>query len=376
MPGRIEKRGENKYLVRYFLGRDSQGKRKYTAKIFHGTKKDAARYLRDRLREKDLGLQPAPEPFSLEDFLEKWLKTVARPKIEKVTLHNYTKLAERVTKVLGKHQLAELKKMHIQQFYAELQEAEYATSTIRQTHQVLKAALQQAVDWELIPSNPCAGLKTPPVKRKERPVLTQEEVATFRAQASGTRYAVLFDLALSTGLRPEEFFALKWSDIDFQKGMVSVQRTMIREPQGGWYYGKPKSDRSRRTVPIPPSLVKGLQEHRRRQLEHKMKVGSYYRDHNLVFTCHNGEPVVHHNLASRYWKPLLKKAGLDQTYPLYTLRHTFCTLMIGAKVDLKTISERMGHSSVAFTIQTYGHVLPVMQQEATAQAEKIVFGTL
>lgn len=112
----------------------------------------------------------------------------------------------------------------------------------------------------------------------------------FLEAAVKDSHGVIFAFALSTGMRPEEYLALKWSDIDLSKGTATVQRTLQRRKGGGWYYGEPKTSRSRRTIPLPASLVRSLIEHKRQQAEARLKVGASYQQHDLVFASQDGTP--------------------------------------------------------------------------------------
>jgi integrase len=138
------------------------------------------------------------------------------------------------------------------------------------------------------------------------------------------------------------------------------------------YFSEPKTAKSRRTVPLPPYVIRKLQEHRRHQLEHKLKTGEkFHNEHNLIFTSKTGTIVSIRNLQRRHFKPLLVKAKVPDIR-LYDLRHTCATLLLAAGENPKVVSERLGHASIVLTLDTYSHVLPTMQKSATERLEKLL----
>lgn len=139
----------------------------------------------------------------------------------------------------------------------------------------------------------------------------------------------------------------------------------------GFYFAEPKTKGSRRVVPMPASLVEQLREHRATQAEALLKLGIRT---DLVFSNSEGMPVLRRNIIKRHYKPALRAAGLPTEARLYDLRHTCATLLLQAGVHPKVVAERLGHSSIVLTMDTYSHVLPGMQEEATAQLERMLYG--
>ena len=227
----------------------------------------------------------------------------------------------------------------------------------------------------MLQANPADVVELPRQERKEMKALSQEDAAKFLAAAAADAYAVVFSLALATGMRPEEYLGLLWKDVDLVKGTATVQRTLIWRGGGGWYFGEPKTARSRRTIPLPPSVLKSLVEHRRRQLETRMLAGDSYQNHDLVFANTDGGPLHIRNLTNRHYKKILERAGLSKKFRLYDLRHSCATLLLSANEHPKVVSERLGHASITLTLDTYSHVLPSMQQAATEKLESMLWGT-
>src|SRR5262249_3270013 len=149
----------------------------------------------------------------------------------------------------------------LQRLYTGMQEADLSARVVRYTHAVLNSALKQAVKWRLIPQNPAAMVELPKTDRKEMQALTPEQAKKFLQAASCDRFGVLFNFALVTGMRPSEYLGLQWSDIDFDAGVVTVVRTLTWTHRGQWYFGEPKTSRSRRSIPLPSTLLALLKKH-------------------------------------------------------------------------------------------------------------------
>lgn len=149
---------------------------------------------------------------------------------------------------------------------------------------------------------------------------------------------------------------------------------MIWRKGGGFYFSEPKTPKSRRTIPLPASVTRALIEHRRKQMETRLKAGSDYQNNDLVFATGAGTPIMLRNLVRRHFKPALTRAGLPASIRFYDLRHTCETLLLAAGENPKVVSERLGHASVVLTLDTYSHVLPSMQQAATEKLENMLFG--
>lgn len=226
----------------------------------------------------------------------------------------------------------------------------------------------------MLSQNPAAPVDLPRASRKEMKSLTPEEAGQFLAAASEDRLSTLFALALTTGMRPEEYLALQWKDVDLEKGIATVQRALVwNRKGGGWTFTAPKTPRSRRSIPLPVSVIRALTSHKRQQGEVRLKAGADYQNHDLVFATRDGTPIMPRNLLSRHFKPILKRAKLPNTIRLYDLRHTCATLLLSANEHPKIVSERLGHASITLTLDTYSHVLPSMQQAATDKLESILF---
>jgi integrase len=378
MAGQIIKRGENKWLVRIFTGRDARGKRTYLNKTIHGTKKDAQKWLTSTLRDIDLGIFIEPASLSLNEYLDKWIESAARPRVSERTADGYADLLKRyVRDPLGDKRLDKLQALDIQKVYGEMQERGLSARIVRHTNSVLHNALKQAVKWGLLFRNPTDLVELPKVPHKERRVLSPDEAVIFLKAADEMPSGLIFEFALITGMRPEEYLALQWTDIDSERGTAIVRRALIRH-KGNWSFGEPKTPRSRRTVSLPMPLIEKLKTHKRKQAEQRLQAGASWQAFDLVFCSENGTPLSIPNLTYRYFRPILEKAELPRIR-LYDLRHSCATLLLIAEENPKVVSERLGHSTIVLTLDTYSHILPTMQEKTAVKLEKMLYsesGTL
>ncbi len=376
MAGQIVKKGSKTWLVRIFLGRDTNGKRKYFSKVIHGTKKNADTYLTAKLREKDLGTFVEPAAMPLSEFLDRWLEEIAKPRVRQSTYSSYEMMLRLYIKPkLGMKRLSDVQAHDIQKVYGEMRRTGLSSRTVRYAHNVLSSAFKQAIKWQMLIRNPCDVCELPRLEKTEMKYFSPDEVSKFLSKAKADKYCLVFLLALETGMRPEEYLAIQWKDIDLESGVVSVRRALVWNRKGGGFrFEEPKTSKSRRSIPLSGSIVTALKVHRRNYLAEKMKLGSDYANLDLVFSTEIGTPISSVNLRNRHFKPIVTKAELSEIR-LYDLRHTSATMLLASGVSPKVVSERLGHSSVVLTLDTYSHVIPAMQTDATTRLEKMMFGT-
>jgi len=372
MAGQIIKRGERTWLVRIFMGRDEKGKRRYLNQTIKGKKKDAETYLSKTLADISMGTFVEPSPLTLGEYLDKWLEAAARPRVSRRTADGYAGLLDRYVRgPLGSKRLDSLKALDIQKVYGAMQARGLSARVVRHTHSALHNALKQAVKWGMIVRNPSDLVELPKVPLKERRVLTPDEAQRFLEAAAVMPHGLIFEFALLSGMRPEEYLALQWKDVDFERSTVQVRRALVRHKKS-WSFEEPKTARSRRTIFLPAALLQRLAAHKRTQAEARMKLGAAWQVLDLVFCGEGGVPLSIPNLTYRYFRPVLTKAELPRIR-LYDLRHSCATLLLIAEENPKVVSERLGHSTIVLTLDTYSHVLPTMQQGATARLERLLY---
>jgi integrase len=193
--------------------------------------------------------------------------------------------------------------------------------------------------------------------------LSEEQVRLFLSEARRDRLYALYVVALTTGLRQGELFALHWADIDLEAGTITVRHT-LQEYGSELTLAEPKTSRSRRSVPISDRVVAALRAHHK-QMMIDGNPGPW------VFCDTTGGPLRKSNVTRRSFRPLLKRAGLP-LIRFHDLRHTAATLWLIKGVHPKVVQERLGHSSIAITLDTYSHVLPSMQRDAAERLDDLL----
>ena len=332
--GQLISRGPHTWLVRVSLGRDPEsGTRKYHNKTIRGSFREAQTYLSRKLQEREIGRLPRAAAISLNQYLDQWLTTAAKPRLRSKSYIDYEALLRlQLRPVLGTRPLGAIVQFDIQSIYAQMFERGLSARTIEYTNAVLQSAFRQAVRWKMLAEDPCVGVDLPRMKRREMEALSVEECRRFLAVTRETEWFALYALALTTGMRPSEYLALKWSDIDWQRGTTSVRRT-IQTSVSGWTFYDTKRKRSRRVVKLQNFVLEALQD-----LSSQRET-----EHGLIF--HSGGQPLRQRTIKVEFRRLLSAAGI-RSIRLYDLRHTAATLAVAAGVSVKVISDQLGHASI------------------------------
>jgi len=365
--GQIIGRGEYRWLVRVYLGRDRETrKRNYHNRTIYGSLRHAQAYLTKRLHERDLSRGVEGLQITVDEFLDHWLKTAVKPKVRGKTYDDYAAMLRRyIRPAIGARMLASLSPLEIQTAYQIMGDRKLSARTSRYAHAVLRAAIRQAIRWQLLVTDPTQGVQLPSSQRREMSVLTTEQARSFLRAAAHSPQACIFAVALTTGMRPSEYLALSWRDIDWDRGTVSIVRSLHKR-EGQWTLADTKRVSSRRVVKLQTWILELLRRLKDEADRTSGACDSVFAD--LIFTTARGEPINEEYLVKKHFKPLLRQAGLPNIR-LYDLRHTSATLALTVGVAPKVVSEQLGHASAAFTLDTYSHVLPHMQDEAAAKME-------
>ena len=379
MAGSIRRRGKDGWGLTIDLGRDAQGRRLRRFLTVRGTKKEAERVLSEALHQRDTGIDIAPNKITVGDFLERWLRDYATEQVAASTLQRYQGIVRlHLIPALGRVKLRDLRPAHIQAAYSSFQRRDgrgesLSAKTVKEHHAILREALSWAVKWQLLAANPADAVSAPRAQRREMCVLSPEGAQRFLEAASDTPYYTFFYLALQTGARSGELLALRWADVDLDRGTLRIVRTARFARGQGIVFSQPKTQRSRRPVALSPATVAALREHRREQLEQRMQVGPGYEESGLVFADSLGRPV-YDSTVRRVFYGVVKAADVGPLR-VHDLRHSAATLMLQAGVHPKVVSERLGHATVSITLDTYSHVLPDMQREAAAALDGVLAAT-
>lgn len=376
--GQIRKRGEDRYLIRVYLGRVN-GKRKYKSRTIHGAESDAEKELTKMLRRKDRGTLQRRSDETLAEFADEWLKT-KKGKVKASTYGSYERYIRRHIKpALGYVKLDELTSRLIQGFVNDLdQEKGLSGLYVRQIHTCLRGILKQALRWDLISRNPADGdlIDLPATQSRDYRTLTKAEIQAFLKAAEGERLYALFVLLVTTGLRPQEAFGLKWKDLEggwlHVRRVISIAPEEMADPYEVSDQMKTKS--SKRRLKLGDSTQEVLDQHRRRQAEEILKAGESHEREDFIFTRGPDSPrhgrFIYQEYARRYFKAALRKAGLPaDEIRVYDLRHTHISGLIMEGVDLKWASERAGHSSIQQTADTYAHLTEGAEKQMAEVAD-------
>jgi len=358
--GSIYQRPDGRWVAMLTIGYNANGKRLRKA-IYGWTKKEVQDEL-TRMQSASLaGTLAAPNKMTVAQYLDHWLENVARPSITYGTFVNYDGVTKKhIIPRIGGVNIQKLTVPHVQQLYAEMERGGAGPHGRRLAHCVLHRALKDGLRAGVVTRNVCEAVDPPKITRREMQALDSEQAQQLLAAAKGDRFEALYWVAIYTGLRSGEIFALQWADVDLKAGSIAVRRSQS-EVNGRLAVKEPKSSKGRRQVSLSADLVDMLLDHRKRMLAEGLAGAE------RVFCNVLGGPLRRADFHRRSYKPLLKKAGLPSSTRFHDLRHTHATLMLGLGVNPKVVQERLGHSQISVTMDVYSHVLPTMQQDAADQ---------
>ena len=363
--GTISLRADNRWWSRITL---DDGKRK----AFYGhTEAEVREKLIKALGEKQKGTLISKRVPTLKEFIPEWLDEVARPKLKASTHLRYSQLFNKhILPSLGKHNLVKLSPQHLQRFYNDKLAAGLAPRTVGHMHRALRVSLETALRWGYVQRNVCNLVAPPRVSRADYQVFTPEQARRFLESIQGDPLEAYYILALTTGMRSGEIRGLRWDDLDMEKGIVTVKRSIRRVDNKGWVESEPKTKKSWRVIPLIQPAMVALHNHRARQLEQRLQMGPLWEEKNRVFCNSLGRPLEDQNIAQRSFKPLLRRAGLPDMR-LHDLRHSAASMLLAFGVEMKTISEILGHSSLSITADLYTHVLSETTKEAVSRLNRL-----
>jgi len=250
----------------------------------------------------------------------------------------------------------------LQRLYAQLLAQGSSPKTVRNIHGVAHRALEQALRWRLVTSNVADLVDPPRQTRPEMKALTADQARQVLAAAVGDDFEAIWVLALTSGLRQGELLALKWRDVDLEQESLRVVASLVRILGQESIIAEPKSRRSRRQVELSKVAVEALRQHKATAIKSALAAGRSYDKEGFVFQRASGRPMTGTRIWKR-WHALLKLAGVPHM-PFHSTRHSAASLLLGRGVHPKIVSEMLGHSTVAITLDVYSHVTPAMHREA------------
>lgn len=273
---------------------------------------------------------------------------------------------------LGERPLAKLAPRDLQAFYTAKLKGGLSPRSVGHLHRVIHKALADAMRQEIIPRNVADVARPPHADSPQTRFLRADEARALLRAARGDRLEALYVLALTTGARQGELLALQWDNVDLERGVMEIRRTIQHVPKKGWVIQDPKTPSSRRAVILLGAAIDTLKEHRERQERERMVAGQDWQENGLVFTTRRGTPLDGSNVTNQYFRPLLKRAGLPQIR-FHDLRHSTASLLMALGVQIKVVSEILGHSSTLITTKFYQHTTPALHQDAVARLGGALF---
>jgi len=379
--GRIAK-SNGRYYVVIEEGIDPRtGRRRRTSRAAGASRRAAEHLLAELLEQKRTDTYVEATDLTLDDYLvDAWLPATEH-EVRRSTFDAYRRNIQlHVRPRIGRIKLQKLRPIDLTKFYADLLregrldgKGGLSPKTVHNIHQTLRKALGDAVRQNYLVRNAAAFAKVPKVtavRRTEMRYWTSSELRRFLDASRESRHYTAWYLGANTGMRRGELLGLRWSDVDLDRGRLAVRRSLVSvsyEVQES----DAKTKRSERVIDLDPRTVKVLREHGARQLAEREAVDAGYRDHNLVFAKPDGT-FIHPDIFSQSFQRHVSSAGVPRIR-LHDLRHTHATLLLQAGVSPKIVSERLGHATVAFTMQVYAHVIPGMQADAAAAFSDLVF---
>ena len=368
MKGQIRQRGKT-YSVIVPLGKDAEGKKRYKW-VTCRTKREAQAKLAELIHQVNRGEIANPKG-TFGEFTKRWLAEYAVPNLSPRTAEGYQSIYRaHLEGSLGNTPLKNLKPGHIQTYYADCLAGGLSTTTVRHHAMLLHRILEHAMKWQLIPRNPADAVTPPKVRYTEMRTLDESQIGTVLEAARNTPYYICFYLALYTGLRRSELLALRWQDIDLLMAEISISRSMHRLLSRETVFRGTKTAKSSRSVALSPSTCVVLRQHLDDEMALCTRLGIPFTDDRLIFCRWDGKPMIPYTI-SQAWRRLTRRLGIPNVR-FHDLRHTSATMLLKAGVHPKIVQERLGHSSISITLDTYSHVTRGMQRQAAEALGRIL----
>lgn len=380
MKGSIRERSPGRWAIILDQRDPSTGKRRRKWHSFRGTKREAQSECARLITEMNGGGYVEPSKATVLQFLERWLKHI-KPNVSPRTYERYEQIAlKNIAPALGAKILSKLQPIDISEAYAKLLDSGrrdgqggLSSRTVHHVHRVLYSALSQAERWKLIVRNPAALLE-----RRDRPKIERKSVRTIDA----TNTAAVFDaarerrlyipliLASLCGLRRGEITALRWKAVDLDNSQLAVVASTEQTDAGAIREKEAKSGRAR-TIAMPAMAVEELRRWRVQQAQELLRLGVRANDEWHVVTQVDGSPLQPRSL-THVVSAFLKEWKVT----LHGLRHSHASHMLASNIHPKIVQERLGHSSIAITMDIYSHLMPNMQGEAAAAVDGVLRAAL
>jgi len=370
----VRKRSKGSWEIYLDAGRDpGTGRRLRHYETIGGTKREAEQ----RLAELKVSIEKgtyikSPRTLTFGDYLAEWLRSHAELHCRLRTAEGYRHIINHyLIPALGRICLSQLRPQHISNYCSAAVHRGLSNRTVLHHYRPLHKALKDGVKLGLIGVNPCDGVDDPKPVDKEMKILLPDGVSKFLSVAQKAPWPCyyLFYTLLFTGLRRSEALALTWGSIDLELCILSVTQTLHKLSGGKYVIQPPKTRRSRRQIDMPPSLALLLRDYRSEVETQRLLLGKSLTDNDFVFTHPDGTPLDPSSITHVFVK-MVRKAGLKLR--LHDLRHSYASIMLAAGINVKAISESLGHANIGITLDIYSHLLPGVGKAAAERFEKLL----
>lgn len=371
MRGHIKQRTKGSWSISIYLGKDKKtNKKKYKWYTVRGDKKDAEKFLTEKLRELDTGTFIDSKDINVRQYLDFWYEQHCLNNLSPTTYESYRRnLDNYILEELGHIKLEDLKPMHLQFFYTKCSKKGLSNKTILYFHRIIHCALNQAMKWQFIIRNVADCVDTPKPEKYKPLVLSNKETAELINVISNTDIYIPVMIAIYTGMRRGEILGLTWKNIDLAQGTLNVVQALY-PTENGLIFSSPKTENSIRKISMPLTLINILKEYKIKQQTIKNRLGNNYNDLDLVCSQIDGNPI-HPTRLNHKFRDLLKQNNLP-LIRFHDLRHTHASLLLKEHVEPKVISERLGHSNIRITLDIYSHIYEETNMEVADTFDKLL----
>lgn len=373
--GNIRKRSDGRWEARYTIGRDPGTGKQVRRSVYGATQGEARKKLTAVLANIDDGVYTEPEKIKAGQWFDIWIDQfcgAVKPRTKELYADS---MRNRIKPALGAVGLQQLNTAMIQKFYNDALKEQggkkgLSAKTVRNLHGILHKALTQAVEAGYIRVNPAGACKLPRVSRAEIRPLDEVQTKAFLDAVHGDMFERVFYMDVFTGLREGEIIGLPWDGVDFEAGTIRVYQQL--QLSKGQYHIRPPKNSKPRTITPAPFVMNLLREQRKRQNEWRLLAGQVWEESGFVFTNEIGQHLSTRTVY-QHFKMAAESIGLPDAR-FHDLRHTYAVASIRAGDDIKTISENLGHASVAFTMDVYAHVTEQMRKDSAQRMQAYIDG--
>ena len=358
----IAKRGSSySYIVRVKDPETGISKQKWVSGF---VTKEEAKSARDKARtEARTGVFVSPTKVTVKEHFEAWWE-IKKEKVKPTTAENYRFLLDRyILPKFGSQSLKDLTSVKIEKMLIELIQ-DHSESTVRLVSIVLAQGLERAVKDRLLPLNPAKGIERPKGKKRTVTPYTSSELRRLLKELESHRLFAFFRLLAYTGGRRGEILALRWSDLDPEKATLTISKNRTRLGKTVIEQDSTKGGDGKRIVQLDSETLRLMKDHRKRQIEERMKAGSLWQEGNFIFAQETGLPLDP-STPYHLFKKTAKRLGL-RSESLHSIRHLHATELLNSGAGVHLVKDRLGHSDISTTLRIYAHIRPEQKQEVAA----------